>query len=117
MGQALMLHDTVPGTVTARVEDGMVRLGGTVTWHWQRDEAERVCPAVAGVLAVSSEIELVPAPACADIQQAIMAAFRRNARLTLDDLSVDVARTGIVILSGTVTSWAEHDDDRITVVY
>lgn len=110
VGHALLLHSTIPATITAEVEHGLVRLTGTATWRWQRDEAEHLCAAVAGVLAVYNDIELTPAPADADIQQAIMAAFRRNARLALEDLSVDVLRTGAVILSGTVTSWAEHDE-------
>lgn len=130
--RTLMLHTTVPDTITAEVDHGLVRLTGTATWHWQRAEAEHLCTAVAGVLAICDEIELIPVPADNDIQLAIMAAFRRNARLTIDDLSVDVLDAGIVILSGTVTSWAEHDDavaagwsargvtqvhDRITVTY
>lgn len=128
----LMLHNTVPATITAEVDHGLVRLTGTATWHWQRDEAEYLCGTVVGVLGVADDIKLVPDQADADIQKAIMAAFRRSARLTLDDLSVDVLRTGVVILSGTVTSWAEHDEavtvgwsargvaqvhDRIAVTY
>jgi osmotically-inducible protein OsmY len=129
---ALLLHKNIPTSITAEVDHGLVRLTGTATWRWQRDEAEYLCAAVAGVTALRDDIELTPAPADAEIQHAIMAAFRRNARLTLDDLSVDVLRTGVVILSGTVTSWAEHDEavaagwsapgvarvyDRITVTY
>jgi osmotically-inducible protein OsmY len=129
---AMMLHHTIPATISAEVEHGVVRLTGTATWHWQRAEAEHLCSQVVGVLGVTSDIDLIPTPADAESQQAIMAAFRRSARLALDDLSVDVPQTGVVILFGTVTSWAEHDeavnvgwsapgvakvDDRITVMY
>ncbi len=107
---ALMLNSAIPATVDAKVEDGVVRLTGTATWHWQLDEAECACAAVAGVLAVVDDIELTPAPADADIQQAIMAAFRRHGPMLFQDLSVDVLNAGIVILSGTVTTWAEHDE-------
>jgi osmotically-inducible protein OsmY len=87
---------------------------------------------VAGVLAVADEIELVPARADISIQQAIIAALRRNAHPALHDLSVDVLAPGVAILSGALTSWAEHDeavaaawsargvarvDDRIMVLY
>jgi osmotically-inducible protein OsmY len=106
---ALMLNSGIPATVDAKVENGVVRLTGTATWHWQRDEAESACAAVAGVLGVVDDIELIPEPADADIQLAIMAAFRRHAPLVLHDLSVDVLTSGVVILSGTVTTWAEHD--------
>lgn len=129
---ALMLNSAIPATVGATVAAGVVRLTGTATWHWQRDEAEGTCAAVAGVLGVIDDIELIPEPRDIDIQQAIMDAFRRNAPLTFHDLSVDVLGSGVVILSGTVTSWAEHDeavtagwsargvirvDDRIVVMY
>jgi osmotically-inducible protein OsmY len=129
---ALMLNSSIPATISAHVKDGVVRLAGTATWNWQRDEAERVCAAVAGVLSVADDVMLIPAPADTDIEQAIMAAFQRSGRLTLDDLSVEVLGCGVVVLSGTVTSWAEHDeavtcgwstrgvvsvDDRIAVMY
>ena len=129
---ALMLNSTIPATVNAEVNNGVVRLSGTATWHWQREEAEHGCAAVAGVLAVADDVKLIPVPADHDIQRAIMAAFRRNAPLSLHDLSVDVLDSGVVILSGTVTTWAEHDeavtagwsahgvarvDDRIVVMY
>jgi len=130
--QALMLNSAVPATVTADVKKSVVCLTGTATWHWQREEAKCTCAAVAGVLAITDEIELVPAQAETSIQQAIIAAFRRNAHPAIHDLSVDVLRPGVAILSGTLTSWAEHDeaiaaawsargvarvDDRITVIY
>jgi len=130
--QALMLNSAVPGTVSADVANSVVCLTGTATWHWQREEAECTCAAVAGVLAITDEIELVPAPADSSIQQAIIAAFRRSAHPAIHDLSVDVLGSGVAILSGTLTSWAEHDeavaaawsargvarvDDRIMVIF
>jgi osmotically-inducible protein OsmY len=107
---ALMLKSAVPVTVEAKVESGVVRLTGTVTWHWQRNEAERACATVAGVLGITNEIELIPAPPDTNIQQVVMSALRRHAPLTFHHLSVDALSAGIVILSGTVTTWAEHDE-------
>jgi osmotically-inducible protein OsmY len=87
---------------------------------------------VPGVLAIADKIGLVPARAETSIQQAIIAAFRRSAHLAIHDLSVDVLDPAMAILSGTLTSWAEHDeavaaawsargvarvDDRIMVIY
>src|SRR5262249_23413784 len=130
--QALMLNSAVPTTVTAKVENGVVCLTGTATWHCQREEAECTCATVAGVLAVADDIELVPERADISIQQAIITALRRNAHPALHDLSVDVLAPGVAILSGALTSWAEHDeavaaawsargvarvDDRIMVLY
>jgi osmotically-inducible protein OsmY len=86
---ALMLDSSVPATINARVQNGAVLLSGTSTWNWQRDEAERVCAAVAGVLRVTNRVKLIPAPAETDIQQATRAAFRRSGRMILHDLSVE----------------------------
>jgi len=44
-----------------------------------------------------------------DTGAVIKAAFRRNAVLAADELSVETFRGGLVILSGTVRSWAAHD--------
>jgi len=107
---ALMLNSRIPATVTATVENGVVYLAGAATWHWQRDEAERVCEAVAGVLGTTNQIRLTPVSADTDGQRAIMAALRRHAPLAAHDVSVDVPFSGVVILSGTVTTWAEHDE-------
>lgn len=130
--QALMLNSAIPDTVNAQVRNGVVRLTGTTTWHWQREEAEHGCAAVAGVLAIANDVKLVPAPVDHDMQQSTMAALRRSAPLSLQDLSVDALDSGVVILSGIVTTWAEHDEavaaawsargvdrvcDRIEVMY
>lgn len=129
---ALMLNATIPATIQADAVNGIVRLTGTATWQYEREEAEYVCGAVPGVLGIADEITLIPVPASKDIQQSIISAYRRNARLTMQVLSVDASASGIVILSGTVPSWAEHEealaaawsapgltrvDDRILVIY
>ena len=116
----------------ARVEAGVVTLSGVAAWQFQRDEAELACAAVTGVTGVDVAISLHPVPGDVDIQQAISAAFRRSARLDRFELSVDNPLPGMVVVSGTVSSWAERDDavaaawsapgvtdvdDRIMVVY
>ncbi|HEX3961670.1 MAG TPA: BON domain-containing protein [Trebonia sp.] len=130
--QALGLNDLVPATVRARVAAGLVTLSGIAAWQFQRDEAELACSAVPGVTGVDVMISLRPGPGDGDIEMAISAAFRRNARLDRFEISVDSPRPGVVVLSGTVSSWAERDDaiavawsapgitwvhDRIAVVY
>ena len=114
--QALMSNITIPATVNAEARGGVVHLTGSATWQWQREEAEQACASVAGVLGIADHIKLIPAPAGTDTQEAIMAAFRRNAPLRLNDLSVDVAGASVVILSGTVNTWAEHDE-AITIAW
>ena len=130
--QALALNDLIPATVQASVEAGLVTLSGIAAWQFQRNEAELACAAVPGVMGVDVAISLRPAPADGDIEQAISAAFGRSARLDRFEISADSPFPGLVVLSGTVGSWAEHDDavavawsgpgitdidDRIAVVY
>jgi osmotically-inducible protein OsmY len=43
------------------------------------------------------------------VQEAIKKAFKRNAALDADDLSITTSN-GTVTLKGTVASWAEHDE-------
>ena len=108
--QALMLDGLVPSTIDAKVDDGFVTLTGTADWQYQRDEAELVASAVVGILDLSDEIELVNAtPAAGEVEDSIKGAFKRNAKLDADDLSVSTSN-GTVTISGIVSSWSEHDE-------
>ena len=106
--EALMLDGSVPMTVDARVRAGFVTLTGTAQWHYQREEAESRTAEVPGVIDIDNAITLTPAAEGGDAGDAIMAAFRRNAVLEADELSVEAVLDGLVILSGTVRSWAAH---------
>jgi osmotically-inducible protein OsmY len=108
--QALMLDSIVPNTVDAKVEDGFVTLTGTVTWQYQRDEAEFVTSNIVGAIDVFDDITLVyPTPSPSDVQDSISKAFKRNAAIDADDLIIST-KNGTVTLRGTVNSWAEHDE-------
>jgi len=108
--QALMLDSLVPKTVDAKVDDGFVTLTGTADWQYQRDEADFVASNIAGALDVFNEIELEhPTPKAGDVQDSIEKAFKRNAAIDADDVSISTD-SGIVTLEGTVSSWAEHDE-------
>jgi osmotically-inducible protein OsmY len=85
-------------------------LPGTAGWQYQCSEAELVCASVPGVLGIEDEITLASAPGDGDIQMAISAAFARSAGLGANCLSVDIPADGMVVLSGAVSSWAEHDE-------
>jgi osmotically-inducible protein OsmY len=130
--QALMLDSLVPTTVDAKVDDGFVTLTGAADWQYQRDEAEFVASNIVGTLDVFDEIELEhPTPKAGDVRESIKSAFKRNAALDADDLSVSTDN-GTVTIKGTVSSWAQHDeaidaawaapgvtavDDEMSVVY
>jgi osmotically-inducible protein OsmY len=127
-----MLDSLVPTTVDAKVTDGFVTLTGTANWQYQRDEAEYVTSNIVGALDVFDEIDLErPTPKAGDVQHSIKKAFKRNAALDAEDLSVSTDN-GTVTINGTVSSWAQHDEaidaawaapgvtsvaDRMTVAY
>jgi osmotically-inducible protein OsmY len=107
--EALMLDGSVPMTVDAQARAGLVTLTGTAQWHYQREEAESRTADVPGVTRIDNAITLTQAADAGDAGAAIKAAFRRNAVLEADGLSVETFSGGLVILSGTVRSWAAHD--------
>lgn len=108
--EALMLDESVPMTVDAQVRDGFVTLTGTVQWHCQRHEAEYRTAHVPGVARIDNTIALTHAPGAPEPVVGIMRALRRNATLDADAISVDTVSFGRIMLSGTVRSWAAHDE-------
>ncbi len=130
--EALMLEGSVPMTVDAQARDGLVTLTGTVEWHYQREAAESRTAGVPGVVGIDNAIVLAQPPEAHTAAKAISCAFRRDAVLAADGLSVEACPGGRVVLSGTVSSRAAHDhamaaawsaagvtdvDDRIGVEY
>ena len=107
--QALALDVLVPATVDVRVDDGLVTLTGSVEWQYQRDEAEYMASNIVGTFDVIDEITLLPKPTPAEVRDAIRDAFKRNARLDADHLSIKT-EDGTVTVKGKVRSWAEHDE-------
>jgi osmotically-inducible protein OsmY len=107
--EALMLDVSVPMTVDAQARDGFVTLTGTAQWHYQREAAELRTANVPGVAGIDNAISLTQTPDAREARDAICAAFRRDAALEADGLSVETSSDGLVILSGTVSCWAAHD--------
>jgi osmotically-inducible protein OsmY len=107
--EALMLDVSVPMTVDAQARDGFVTLTGTAQWHYQREAAEFRTANVPGVAGIDNAISLTRTPDARAARDAIRAAFRRDAALEADGLSVETSAAGLVILSGVVRSWAAHD--------
>jgi osmotically-inducible protein OsmY len=108
--KALMLDSLVPSTIDAKVNDGWVILSGTAEWQFQRDEAEFVAANVLGVAGMIDQVELMaPMPSAGDVKHSIKKAIERNAKLDAEAVSVD-SSNGTVTLSGSVSSWSEHDD-------
>lgn len=107
--RALTLDVFVPASVDAEVADGYVTLTGAADWQYERDEAELVAANVPGVIDVVDLIMLKPTPNATDVRNDIRNAFKRNAGLDADDLSVSTSN-GTVTIDGSVNSWAEHDE-------
>ena len=107
--EALMLDASVPMTIDVQARDGLVTLTGTAAWHYQREAAKSRITDVPGVAGIDNAIILAQAPDAGAAADAIIGAFRRHAVLAADALSVETSPGGLVILSGTVSSWAAHD--------
>jgi osmotically-inducible protein OsmY len=91
------------------VKDGWVTLEGNAEWHYQRTLAEEAVRRVKGIKGVSNLIVLKPRVAPSEIKSKIEDAFRRNAELDAERITVE-ADGGEVILKGTVRSWAARQE-------
>jgi osmotically-inducible protein OsmY len=90
------------------VQDGRVSLEGTVEWHYQRDRAERAMHRLRGVISVRNSIRIKPVASPTGLKEKIAAAFRRNAEIDANAISIQT-REGEITLRGTVRSWAERE--------
>jgi len=107
--QAMMLDSLIPSTIDVTVVDSYVTLKGTAAWQYEREEAESVAGNVPGVVGVDNYIDLsTPEPEAGDVQESIKKAFKRNAKIDADGLTV-ITHDNTVELQGTVRSWSEHD--------
>ena len=104
----LKLHNEVPDSVQAAVHHGHVTLTGTVSWHYQRMQAEKAVRYIRGVRNVVNHVAVVPKNAGRDMHRRITQALHRNA--TLDAKRINVTVTGSVAhLTGAATSWQQRD--------
>lgn len=90
------------------IHEARIFLEGTVAWQFQRERAESAMRRVHGAVDVRNSIRVVPRVAATDIKQKIEDAFRRNAEIDANQITVE-ARGDEVTLRGEVRSWAERD--------
>jgi osmotically-inducible protein OsmY len=97
--------------IKTTVRSGWLSLEGTVEWQYQRATAETAVCRIKGVKSVDNLIKfkLEPRIKPDDVKRNIQEAFRRNAQVDADHVTVE-ANGGEVILKGTVRSWIERDE-------
>jgi osmotically-inducible protein OsmY len=105
----LQSHTSVPSSVTVTVRDGFVTLDGTVEWQYQRSAAESAVRHLNGVRGVSNAIQISPVSSPRQVKTLIEEALRRSAEVDANRIQV-TGEAGTVILSGTVSSWAEKQE-------
>ena len=91
------------------VKDGWVYLEGAAEWQYQKTTAENAVRKVKGVKGVTNSIVLKPQVKPSDIQRKIQEAFKRNAELDANRISVETNGSEVV-LKGTVRSWIEREE-------
>jgi len=89
-------------TVTIKVEDGWVTLGGQLPWNYHKEVAKSAVVFLEGVKGVTNNITIKATPHDAIEQKDVENALRRSA---IDDSEISVKVSGTTVtLSGTVNS-------------
>jgi osmotically-inducible protein OsmY len=93
--------------IKAVIKNGWVTLEGQVEWHYQRERAENAIERIKGIKGVTNSIQVKPKVAPSEIKHKIQEAFRRNAEIDANSITVETLGSE-VILRGSVRSWAER---------
>jgi len=96
------------GQIAVKVEKGWVTLSGQVDSHFQRKSAYNLASRISGIKGVSNLVEVKAVPSPYDVRERIIAAFKRNADLDAQTITV-TAEGNTVKLGGKVHAWYERD--------
>jgi osmotically-inducible protein OsmY len=101
---------TVCEQILVRVADGRVTLQGQVESEYQKALAEELAGSATGVRSISNELVIRLWIPPIDIQYKIEEAFKRAAEIDADNITVEIAPNGTIVLSGAVRSPAEREE-------
>jgi osmotically-inducible protein OsmY len=91
------------------VKDAWVTLDGSLEWNYQRINAEDTARGLKGVRGVTNLIKVSPSVSATEVKSKIESALKRSAQVDADTITVE-ATGGIVVLRGSVGSWAEREE-------
>ena len=107
---ALKWNVMVPSDqVKVEVENGWVKLVGTVNYDYQRRAAERAVRNLPGVRGISNLIVVRPKVEPDHLKQKIEETFKREALMDAQRIDVDVSGSEVT-LRGTVRTWLERHE-------
>ena len=104
---ALKNRVDVPPGVEVTVRNGVISLGGSVPWYYQKVAAERAVKYLRGVRGVINHITIKPMASPRDVQHRITESLHRFADIDARRIRVE-ADGRAVTLTGNVRSWAER---------
>ena len=89
--------------ITVEAKDGLVRLCGSVSSYWERDEAEKAAERVSGLRAVANDlkVKLTTARADQEIARDVAHALASHVAIPYERIKIKV-ENGWVTLEGTV---------------
>ena len=96
--------------ILVRVADGRVTLQGQVESENQKTLAEELAGSATGVRSISNELVIRLPILPIDIKHNIDEAFKRAAEIDADNITVEIAPNGTIVLSGAVRSPAEREE-------
>jgi len=105
---ALKCNVAIPSdAITVLVKDGWINLRGQVSYWYQKNAAFNAVSNLRGVRGVANNIVIICKTTPADVTSRIEDAFRRQAHIEADKISVQIA-DGVVTLEGDVASYQER---------